>query len=90
MHLYNDPSASRSTAFKYKKPAMKVTSRQASLIPCIIADINLATVDRLKYYVCRYEGSLNGIEDPVVLITYPRDTLHIPKAPRTFISMESS
>ena len=65
-------------------------SESALYLRKIGADINLATVDRLKYYVCRYEGSLNGIEDPVVLITYPSDTLHIPKAPRTFISMESS
>ncbi len=48
------------------------------------------TVGSRKYYVYRYEGPLNGLEDAVVLITYPRDAFLNPKALRAFISMDAS
>lgn len=38
-----------------------------------------------SYHVDRYEGSLNGIDDVVVLISYPEDAFYDPKALRTFI-----
>jgi len=34
-------------------------------------DIHLVTVGSRQYYAYRYEGRLNGIDDAVVLITYP-------------------
>lgn len=40
---------------------------------------SIVTVGRRKYYVYRYEGNLNGIENAVVLITYPRMRFIHPK-----------
>ena len=48
-------------------------------------NVSLVTVGRREYYVYRYEGSLNGLENAVVLISYPRNAFGIPKALRAFI-----
>ncbi len=34
---------------------------------------HLVTVKQRQYYVYRYEGNLNGIENTVVLLTYPKN-----------------
>ena len=47
---------------------------------------DLVTVDKRKYYVYRYEGNLNGIENAVVLLSYPEKAFGNPKALRAFIS----
>ncbi len=54
------------------------------------AAVSLVTVGSRSYYVYRYEGSLNGIEHAVVLISYPKDAFHAPKALRAFISTNAS
>ena len=54
------------------------------------ADVSLVTVGSRSYYVYRYEGSLNGIENAVALISYPKDAFHVPKALRAFISTNVS
>ncbi len=54
------------------------------------ADVSLVTVGSRSYYVYRYEGSLNGIDDAVVLISYPKDAFHASKALRAFISTDVS
>lgn len=54
------------------------------------AAVSLVTVGSRSYYVYRYEGNLNGIEDAVVLISYPKDAFHLPKALRAFISTDIS
>ena len=43
-----------------------------------------------KYYVYRYEGKLNGIENAVVLLSYPEKTFGKPKALRVFLSTDVS
>ena len=43
-----------------------------------------------KYYVYRYEGKLNGIEDATVLISYPAGAFHNPKPLRAFICTDTS
>ena len=48
------------------------------------------TVGSRKYSVYRYEGSLNGIENAVVLISYPKDAFQVSKAVRAFISTDVS
>ena len=53
-------------------------------------DIRLVTVGKRQYYVYRYEGRLNGIDDAVVLITYPKDAFANPKALRAFICTDTS
>ena len=49
---------------------------------------DLATVKKRKYYVYRYEGNLNGIENAVVLLRYPEKAFGNPKALRAFISTQ--
>ena len=46
----------------------------------------IVTVKGRKYHVFRYEGNLNGIENAVVLITYPVGALGKKTALRAFIS----
>jgi len=53
-------------------------------------DVRLVTVGSRQYYVYRYEGRLKGIDDAVVLITYPKDAFHNSKALRAFISTDTS
>lgn len=48
------------------------------------------TVGSRSYYVYRYEGNLNGVGDAVVLISYPKDAFHVPKALRAFICTDAS
>lgn len=52
--------------------------------------VSLVTVGSRSYHVYRYEGNLNGIENAVVLISYPKDAFHNPKALRAFISTDAS
>ena len=54
------------------------------------SDVSLVTVGSRSYYVYRYEGCLNGIDDAAVLISYPKDAFHVPKALRAFISTDVS
>ena len=53
-------------------------------------NVSLVTAGGRKYYVYRYEGKLNGIEDAVVLISYPAGAFHNPKALRAFICTDIS
>ena len=53
-------------------------------------DVNLVTVGKRRYYVYRYEGKVNGIGDAVVLITYPENAFHVPKALRAFLCTDVS
>ena len=54
------------------------------------ANISLVTVGSRSYHVYRYEGNLNGIDDAVVLISYPKDAFHARKALQAFISTDVS
>lgn len=54
------------------------------------AAVRPVTVGSREYYVYRYEGSLNGLENAVVLLSYPKDAFHNPKALRAFISTDAS
>lgn len=49
-------------------------------------NVSLVTVRNREFYVYRYEGNLNGIENAVVLLSYPKEAFHEPKALRVFIS----
>ena len=46
---------------------------------------DLVIVKKQKYYVYRYEGNLNGIENAVVLFSYPEKAFGNSKALRAFI-----
>ena len=52
--------------------------------------ISLVTVGSRGHYVYRYEGNLNSIENAAVLISYPKEAFHTPKALRVFISTNVS
>ena len=54
------------------------------------ANVNLVTVGERQFYVYRYEGSLNDIENAVVLISYPKDAFGISSAVRAFICTNES
>ena len=49
------------------------------------SDSSLVTVGKDKYWMYRYEGKLNGIDDAVVLISYPEDAFGNPTALRAFL-----
>lgn len=51
---------------------------------------HLVTVKEQKYYVYRYEGNLNGVENAAVLLTFPVNSLYHPKALRAFICTDAS
>ena len=53
------------------------------------SDASLVTVGLKKYWVYRYEGKLNEIDNAVVLITYPEETFGNPKALRAFICTDT-
>ena len=52
-------------------------------------NVSLVTVGKRQYYVYRYEGSLNDLENAVVLISYPKDAFGVPKALRAFICTDA-
>ncbi|MDE5825086.1 MAG: hypothetical protein K2H91_10470, partial [Lachnospiraceae bacterium] len=41
------------------------------------AAVSLVTAHSRKYYVYRYKGNLNGIENAMILITYLKDTFFV-------------
>lgn len=51
---------------------------------------HIVTVKGRKYYVYRYEGSLKGIPDAVILLTYPVEAFGKEKSLRAFISIDVS
>jgi len=48
------------------------------------------TVKGRKYYVYRYEGDLNGMENTVVLLSYPAKAFGKEKTLRAFISTNAA
>ena len=53
-------------------------------------NISLVTAGGRQFYVYRYEGKLNDVENAVVLITYPQNAFQTPNALRAFISTDVS
>ena len=68
----------------------KKLSEFAALLSVTRSDFNLVTVKNQTYYVYRYEGKLNGIENAVVLLSYPEKAFGKPKALRAFLSTDVS
>lgn len=52
-------------------------------------NVSLVTVGKRQYYVYRYEGNLNDIENAVVLISYPKEAFGLPRALRAFICTDA-
>ena len=68
----------------------KKLSEFAALLSVTCSDFNLVTVKNQKYYVYRYEGKLNGIENAAVLLSYPEKAFGNPKALRAFLSTDAA
>ena len=62
----------------------------AALLSITRSNFQLVTVKKQKYYVYRYEGKLNGIENAVVLLSYPEKAFGNPKALQAFLSTDVS
>ncbi len=60
-------------------------ARFAQFIRKTDSNVNLLTVGKRQYYVFRYEGKRNDLENAVVLISYPKDAFGLPRALRAFI-----
>ena len=74
----------------YPSGIKKKLSEFAALLSVTHSDFDLVTVKNKNYYVYRYEGKLNGIENAVVLLSYPENAFGKPKALRAFISTDVS
>ena len=72
----------------YPSGMKKKLSELAAELSVTHNGFDLATVKKRKYYVYRYEGNLNGIENAVVLLSYPEKAFGNPKALRAFISTQ--
>jgi hypothetical protein len=53
-------------------------------------EFHSVTVKNDEYFVVRYVGRLNGIENAVVLLTYPKDCFGVKSALRAFICTDST
>ena len=53
-------------------------------------DVDLVTVNGSEYYVYRYEGKLNNIDNAIVLMSWPKKAFKNPKALRAFICTDVS
>ena len=70
----------------YPSEMKKKLSELAAELSTTHNGFDLVTVNKRKYYVYRYKGNLNGIENAVVLLSYPEKAFGNPKALRAFIS----
>ena len=70
----------------YPSRMKKKLSELAAELSVTEKGFDLVTVKNRKYYVYRYEENLNGIENAVVLLSYPEKAFGNPKALRAFIS----
>ena len=70
----------------YPSEMKKKLSELAAELSTTHNGFDLVTVNKRKYYVYQYKGNLNGIENAVVLLSYPEKAFGNPKALRAFIS----
>lgn len=68
----------------------KKLSELAAELSITHKSFDLVTVKGRNYYVYRYEGNLNGIENAIVLFSYPEKAFGKPKALRAFFCMDVS
>lgn len=62
----------------------------ASRLQITDAGVHLVTVQSRQYYTYRYEGSLNGLDDAVVILSFPKNAFGKPEALRAFLSSNTS
>jgi len=54
------------------------------------SDVHLVTVNDSEYWVYRYEGPLNDIENAAVILTWPKDSFKKVKSLKAFLSTDVS
>ncbi len=69
---------------------IKKKLNEFALLSVTHSDFHLVTAKNQTYYVYRYEGKLNGVENAVVLLSYPEKAFGNPKALRAFLSTDVS
>ncbi len=74
----------------YPKGIKCSVSRLAAALKESTLPFRTVTVKGRKYNIFRYEGNLKGIDNAVVLISFPVDEMNNPKALRAFISTDVS
>lgn len=74
----------------YPKGIKQNIAQFAQFIRKTDSNVSLVTVGNRKYYVYRYEGNLNDLENAVVLISYPKDAFGKPNALRAFLCTDVS
>lgn len=74
----------------YPSGMKKKLSELAAELSVTHKNFDLVTVKGRNYYVYRYEGNLNGIENAIVLFSYPEKAFGKPKALRAFLCMDVS
>ena len=52
-------------------------------------DVHLVTVGRKAYWVYRHEGALNGVDDAVVVLCWPKNAFHKPGCLHAFLSTDT-
>lgn len=87
---YHTIGALKTNRMLYPFGIKKKLNEFAALLSVTHSDFHLVTVKNQKYYVYRYEGKLNGIENAVVLLSYPEKAFGIPKALRAFLCTDVS
>ena len=83
---FNTIGALKTNRLLYPSGMKKKLSELAAELSVTEKGFDLVTVKNRKYYVYRYEENLNGIENAVVLLSYPEKAFGNPKALRAFIS----
>ena len=78
--------------FRYKKINILLGANASgkTSVGKMLMDIFNFIDKKRNYYVYRYEGNLNGIENAVVLLSYPEKAFGNPKALRAFISTNAA
>ena len=83
-------SALKTNRMLYPFGIKKKLSEFAILLSVSRSDFNLVTIRNQMYYMYRYERKLNGIENAVVLLSYPEKAFGNAKALRAFLSTNVS
>lgn len=68
----------------------KKLSELAAELSVIQDEFDLVTIKKRNYYVYRYDGNLNGVENAVVLLSYSKKAFDNSKALRAFISTNAA
>ena len=87
---YHTIGALKTNRMLYPFGIKKKLNEFAALLSVTRSDFHLVTVKNQKYYVYRYEGKLNGIENGIVLLSYPEKAFGNPKALRAFLNTDVS